>query len=84
VHNTSDVRQIEVHTNDPGPGRLEVETLIAKLKKYKSLGSDQIPAGHIQAGDEILLTTINELINFIWQIANKMGFKKINSIWDKE
>jgi hypothetical protein len=38
VHNVSDVRQIEVHTAEPlvpGPTRLEVEIVIAKLKKYK-------------------------------------------------
>jgi hypothetical protein len=47
VHNVSDVRQIEVHTAEhlvPGPSRLEVEIAIAKLKKYKSPGSDQILA----------------------------------------
>jgi hypothetical protein len=47
VHNVSDVRQIEVHTAKPlvpGPSSLEVEIAIAKLKKYKSPGSDQIPA----------------------------------------
>jgi hypothetical protein len=44
VHNVSDVRQIDVHTAEPlvpGPSRLETETAIAKLKKYKS-HSDQI------------------------------------------
>jgi hypothetical protein len=43
VHNVSDVRQIEVHTAKPlvpGPSCLEAETAIAKLKKYKSPGSD--------------------------------------------
>jgi hypothetical protein len=47
VHNVSDVRQIEVHTSEPlvpGLSRLEVEIGIAKLKKYKSPGSVQIPA----------------------------------------
>jgi hypothetical protein len=42
----SDVRQIEVHTTEPfvpGPSYLEAEIAIAKLKKYKSPGSDQIP-----------------------------------------
>jgi hypothetical protein len=42
VHNVSDFRQIEVHTAEPlvpGPSRLEVEIAIAKLKKYKSPGS---------------------------------------------
>jgi hypothetical protein len=54
-----DVRQIlEVHTAEPlvpGPSRLEDEIAIAKLKKYKSPSSDQIPAELIQAGDEMLL-----------------------------
>jgi hypothetical protein len=34
----------------PGSSLLEVETATAKLKKYKSPGSDQIPAEVIQAG----------------------------------
>jgi hypothetical protein len=53
VHNVSDVRQIEVHTAEPfvpGPSHLEVETAIAKLKKYKSPSSLEIPAELIQAG----------------------------------
>jgi hypothetical protein len=53
VHNVSDVRQTEVHTVEPlapGPSRPEVEIAIVKLKKYKSPGSDQIPAELIQAG----------------------------------
>jgi hypothetical protein len=52
VHNVSDVRQIEIHTAEPlvpGPSHLEVEIAIAKLKKYKSPDSDQIPADLIQA-----------------------------------
>jgi hypothetical protein len=49
----------------PGPTRLEVEIAIAKLKKYKSPGSDQIPAELMQAGGEILLSAIhNSLILF--------------------
>jgi hypothetical protein len=36
------------------------------LKKYKSPGSDQIPAELIQAGGEMLLSTIHKLINSIW------------------
>jgi hypothetical protein len=69
VHNVSDVRQIEVHTAEtlvPGPSLLEVEIAIAKLKKYKSPGSDQIPAELIQAGGEILLSAIRKLINSVW------------------
>jgi hypothetical protein len=69
VHNVSDVRQIEVHMAEPlvpGPSRLEVEIAIAKLKKYKSPGSNQIPAELIQAGGEILLSEIHKLINSVW------------------
>jgi hypothetical protein len=48
----------------PGPSRLEVEIAIAKLKKYKFPGSDEIPAELIQAGGEILLSVIHTLILF--------------------
>jgi hypothetical protein len=64
VHNVSDVRQIEVHTAEPlvpGPSCFEVEIAIAKLKKYKSPGSDEIPAELIQAGGKILLSAIHKL-----------------------
>jgi hypothetical protein len=37
-----------------------------KLAKYKLPGSDQIPAELIQAGGEILLSTIHKLVNSIW------------------
>jgi hypothetical protein len=50
----------------PVPSRIEAEIAIAKLKKYKSLGSDQIPAELIQAGGEMLLSAIHKLINSIW------------------
>jgi hypothetical protein len=69
VHNVSDVSQIEVHTAEPlepGPSRFEVEIAIAKWKKYKSPGSDEIPIDLIQAGGEILLSTIHKLINSVW------------------
>jgi hypothetical protein len=69
VHNVSDVRQIEVHTAEPlvpGPSSLGFEIAIAKLKKYKSPGSDQSPAELIQAGGEMLLSAIHKLINSVW------------------
>jgi hypothetical protein len=68
VHNISDVRKIEVHTAEPlvpGPSRLEVEIAIANLKKFKSPGSDQIPAELIQAGGETILSAIHKLINSV-------------------
>jgi hypothetical protein len=70
LHNVSDVRQIKVYTAEPlvpGSSHLEVEIAIAKLKKYKSPGSDQIPAELIQAGGEMLLSAIHKLINSIWK-----------------
>jgi hypothetical protein len=74
-HNVIHVRHIrvEVHTAEPlvpGPSRLEGEIAIAKLKKYKSPGSDEIPAELIQAGGEILLLyAIHKLINSVWNKA---------------
>jgi hypothetical protein len=67
VCNVSDVRQIEVRTAVlvPGPSHLEVEIAIAKLKEYKSPGSDQIPAELIRAGGEMLLSLIHNIINSI-------------------
>jgi hypothetical protein len=61
VHNVSYVRWIEVHMANllvPDPSRLEVQIAVAKLKMYKSPGSDQIPAELIQAGGEMLLSAI--------------------------
>jgi hypothetical protein len=69
IHNIIHNVQIEVHTAEllvPGPSRLEVEIAIAKLKKYKSPGSDQNPAELIQARGEILLSEIHKLINSVW------------------
>jgi hypothetical protein len=50
----------------PGPSRVEAVTAIAKLKMYKSPGSDQIPEQLIQTGGEILLFAIHKLIDFVW------------------
>jgi hypothetical protein len=36
------------------------------LKRYKSPGSDEIPAQLIQAGGETLWSEIHKLINSIW------------------
>jgi hypothetical protein len=69
IHNVSDVRQTVIHTAEPlvpGPSHLEVETSIAKLKKYTSPGSDQIPAEVYEAGGETLVSVIHKLITSIW------------------
>jgi hypothetical protein len=57
VYGVSGIKQIEVHTAEPlvpDPSLLEVETVITKMERYKSPGSDQIPAKFIQAGGETL------------------------------
>jgi hypothetical protein len=68
IHGACDIRQIEIPTAEPlvpDPNPSEVEIAIAKLKRYKSPGNDQIPAELIQAGDEILHSENYELINSI-------------------
>jgi hypothetical protein len=52
----------------PDPSPFETEIAIANLKRYKSPGSDQIPAELIQAGREILCYKIHKLIKYIWNI----------------
>jgi hypothetical protein len=69
VHNIRDVRQIEIHRAEPlvpGTSHLEVEIAIAKFKKYKSPGGDEISAELIQAGGKILLSSIHKFINSAW------------------
>jgi hypothetical protein len=46
----------------PEPSLVELEIAIGKLKSYKSLGTDQIPAELIKAGGEILYSEIHKLI----------------------
>jgi hypothetical protein len=60
----SDVRQTKIHTAEslvPDPSPFQVELAIAKLKRYKSPGSNQIPAELIQAGGEMLRSKIRKL-----------------------
>jgi hypothetical protein len=69
VHRVSDVRQIKIHTAEPlvpDPSSSEFEIAIAQLKRYKSPGSDQIPAELIQAEGERLCSNIHKLINSVW------------------
>jgi hypothetical protein len=64
-HRSSDVRRIEIHTAEPLT-RFEFEIAIARLQKYTSPGSDQLPAELIQAVSEMLRSQLNKLINFNW------------------
>jgi hypothetical protein len=45
---------------------VEVEIAIGKLKRYKSLGTDQIPAELIKGGYKTLLSEIHSLVYSIW------------------
>jgi hypothetical protein len=69
VHRVSEVGQIEIYTAEPlvpDPSPLEFEIDIAKLKRNKWPGSEQIRAELIQAGCETLRSEIHKLINSIW------------------
>jgi hypothetical protein len=69
VHTISDVGKVEIHVAEPlvpYPSSFEVYIGIAKLKKYKSLGNDQIPAELTEGGGETLLSKVHTLINSIW------------------
>jgi hypothetical protein len=44
----------------------EVEIAIEKLKRFKSPGSDQVPAELIQTAGETLRPDIHKLLNSIW------------------
>jgi hypothetical protein len=48
------------------PDPFDAEIVIAKLQKYKSLGSDQIATQPIQADGEILLSELRKLTHSIW------------------
>jgi hypothetical protein len=44
------------------PSLVEVEIAIRELKRYKSSGTDQIPADFIKTGGEILRVEMHKLI----------------------
>jgi hypothetical protein len=69
VHRVSDIKQTEIHAAEslvPETSPSEAEIAIAKLKTYKSPGSDQIPAELIQTGDETSWPEIHKFVNSIW------------------
>jgi hypothetical protein len=52
MHGVHDVRQMDIHTAEPlepEPRLVEVEIAIGKFKRYKSAGTDYIPAEFIKA-----------------------------------
>ena len=73
VHKDNNVGEIEIQTAElliPDPTLLEVQIAIEKLKKYKSLGIDQILAELIQDGGNSLLAEIYKLVLAIWKKGN--------------
>jgi hypothetical protein len=69
VHGDSNVRQTEIHTAEPlvpEPRAYEVEMANEKLKSYKSLGTDHIPAELIKAGGSKICSEIHKLTISIW------------------
>jgi hypothetical protein len=69
MHSVNDVRQREMRTTEPlvsEPSSFEVELATEKLKRYKSPGTDQIPAELIQAGGTTLRSEIHKLVNSVW------------------
>jgi hypothetical protein len=65
-----DRQKYTVEPSATGPSCLEVETAIAKLKKYKSKGSDRILTELNQAGGKSSVSVIHKLINSIWNKAD--------------
>jgi hypothetical protein len=63
VHGVNDVRQAKYILE---PSTSEVEFAIENLKRYKSPGTDQIPAELIQAAGNTLRSEIHKLINCVW------------------
>jgi hypothetical protein len=71
AHGVSDVRQTEIHTEEPllpEPSAYEVAMAIEKLNRHKSPSIDQIPAELIKAGGRTIRSEIHELIYSIWNL----------------
>ena len=69
AHRPSDVRQTDKHAAVPlvpEPSALGSEMAVEKLKRHKSLGTDQISAELIKTGCRAILSVIHERTNSIW------------------
>jgi hypothetical protein len=69
VHGVHDVRQMDIHTDEPlvpEPSLVEVEIGIGKLNSYKSPSTGQISTELIKAGGETLYSEIHRLVCSIW------------------
>jgi hypothetical protein len=59
-----DIHMIELLV--PEPSLVKVEISVGELKRYKSLGSDQIPVELLEAGGETLCSEVHKLICPVW------------------
>jgi hypothetical protein len=69
VHGVHDVSQVDIHMSESLVSEhslVEMENTIGKLKRYKYLGTDQIPAELIKTGGETLCSEIHKLNCSIW------------------
>jgi hypothetical protein len=65
INGVHKIRKMDIHTAEPlvpEPGLVEVEIVIGKLKRHKSLGPDQISAKLITAGGETSHSKVHKLI----------------------
>jgi hypothetical protein len=66
---------------------LRLKLLLQNLTKYKSSGSDKIPAELIKAGDETYWSEINKLVNSVWnkeELPDKWKKSIIVQIYEKD
>jgi hypothetical protein len=73
AYEITDDRQVEilVYTAEilaPDPSPLDVEIVVAKLRKYKLPCTDQIPTEFIRAECDTLYSDAYKFINFIWNM----------------
>jgi hypothetical protein len=64
VHGLHDIRQTDIHIVEPlvpESSHVEVEFVIGNLKRYKSRGSDNIPAELMKVGVKYFLLRYTEL-----------------------
>jgi hypothetical protein len=62
----------------PGPSASDFNVVIGKLKRYKSPGSNHIPAQLIQTRGKTLLAGIHKLIKLIWNKEELPHHWKVN------
>jgi hypothetical protein len=65
MHGVHNIMQMDIHMAEqvvPECSLFKVETAIGKFKRYKSPGTDQVPAKLIKAGGETLCSEIHTLI----------------------